>query len=169
MLGHLSSSCWVFAGGAPAISLIVASCRNNLGGGKSDKKSEQPEAEKSDQACLQQRERGVVSVEEEQLREMRSAAEVPGKWREGFEQQDRPRKPLLARNAASLATRGGDCQSTLWSCTLCIAQERMGMCNCHQFSSVDDLSRSEMQDFLRNAEKCENLGSFSQLPDSSVI
>ena len=65
-------------------------------------------------------------MEEEQLREMRSAAEVPGKWREGFEQQDRPRKPLLARNAASLATRGGDCQSTLWSCTLCIAQERNG-------------------------------------------
>ena len=28
---HLSSSCCVLAGGAPAISLIVASCRNNLG------------------------------------------------------------------------------------------------------------------------------------------
>ena len=29
---NLSRSCWVFAGGAPAISLIVASWRNNLGG-----------------------------------------------------------------------------------------------------------------------------------------
>ena len=53
-------------------------------------------------------------------------------------------------------------QSTMWStCT--------GTAVTDQFSSARDLGRSEMQDFLRNAEKCENLGSYRQLPDSSVI
>ena len=82
---NLSRSCWVFAGGAPAISLIVASWRNNLGGYwlliflysysyivASWRKS----LGENWLLILFDWQSGA---EQQQLREMRSA-EVPGKW-----------------------------------------------------------------------------------------
>ena len=99
---------------------------------------------------------------------MRSA-EVSWEVEEGFEQQDRagldsPRKPL-ARNAGLPHVVLGPLLPKYVS----IVVMHRNKCVTDQFSSDGDLSRSEMQGFLRNAEKCANLGSYQQLPDSSVI